>query len=161
LNACSPQTDRGNPAPVASSADAGHRAVPHKDASVLLPGIKGPPDAQIIHPGEGGIRAKALGSATKIDLLFMVDESASIGGKHDALKAAIPDLLTRFVTPVCIDKYGRTNQPMTADAACPVDMNRQFAPVRDIHIGVITSSLGGPDEPNAFCPPVIGQPEND
>jgi hypothetical protein len=126
------------------------------DAGTFLPGIKGPPDAAIIHPGEGGISVGSLSGAKRIDLVFMLDDSVSMSDKHDVLKAAIPDLLNRFVNPVCIDRFGHTSQPVTADAPCPDEQNRQFAPVRDMHIGIVTSSLGSADVPNPYCAPTLG-----
>jgi hypothetical protein len=127
----------------------------------MLPGIKKLPDASILHPGEGGIRVGDLNAAKKIDILFMVDDSQSMSDKHEVLKAAIPDLLNRFVNPVCIDPFGATSQPATADAACPSSMKRQFSPVRDIHIGIVTSSLGTLDDINSVCPGVLSMSGDD
>src|ERR1035437_2037190 len=39
----------------------------------------------------------------KLDLLFMIDDSASMGDKQDLLKQAVPDLLTRLLAPDCVD----------------------------------------------------------
>jgi hypothetical protein len=69
--------------------------------------------------------------------------------------------LNRFVNPVCIDRYGMTNQPAAADAPCPNGMNRQFSPVRDIHIGLVTSSLGSGDIHSPVCPPTLASKGND
>src|SRR2546428_72687 len=38
-------------------------------------------------------------SIDKIDLLFMIDNSASMGDKQEYLKLAIPDLVNRLVSP--------------------------------------------------------------
>jgi hypothetical protein len=151
---CSPKsgTHPAGPPPVPSV----QPGATHMDAGVMLPGIeppmKPPPDAAILHPGEGGIRVGDLNAAKKIDILFMVDDSSSMSDKHEVLKAAIPDLLNRFVNPVCIDRYGMTSQPATADAMCPNGTNRQFSPIRDIHIGIVTSSLGTVDGGTGVCP---------
>jgi hypothetical protein len=155
--ACSPKTGSNAPfipPPPPSAVDAGHG---HADARPMIVGVKPPPDATIIHPGEGGIRTGDLGAAKKIDIVFMVDDSISMEDKHDVLKAAVPDLLNRFVNPVCLDRFGKTSQPSSADLPCPDEMNRQFAPVRDIHIGVITSSLGTVDTPNTLCTSTLGK----
>src|SRR5215471_8613221 len=137
--ACSPKSGSSLVGPQPSaSVDAGHS---HVDASHLITGVKPPPDAEILHPGEGGIRTGDLNAAKKIDIVFMVDDSISMSDKHEVLKAGVPDLLNRFVNPVCLDRFGKTSQPASADEPCPAEMNRQFAPVRDMHIGIVTSSL--------------------
>ncbi len=63
----------------------------------------------------------------KIDLLFMIDNSSSMADKQDFLAQAVPQLVERLVNPV-ID--AKTGEP-------------EFEAVKDIHIAVITSSLGG------------------
>lgn len=69
---------------------------------------------------DGGAEAEA-GPPTKvekIDLLLMIDNSTSMADKQDILAQAVPDLVQRLV-------------------------ERQDDAVKDLHIGVITSSLGG------------------
>src|SRR5258708_3323593 len=39
----------------------------------------------------------------KLDVLLMIDNSASMGDKQDYLAAAVPDLVARLVTPNCVD----------------------------------------------------------
>jgi hypothetical protein len=56
---------------------------------------------------------------TKIDLLFMIDNSPSMADKERILAQAIPELVHRL--------------------ADPMSMN----PITDMHVGVISSSLGG------------------
>jgi len=80
----------------------------------------------------------------KIDLLFMIDNSASMGDKQRILAQAVPDLLTRLTTPRCIDVGSRAavaRDPATGQ--CPDGSEPEFEPVTDIHIGVISSSIGG------------------
>jgi hypothetical protein len=98
---------------------------------------------------EGGIRL-----SDKIDLLFVVDNSASMGDKQQIFGTAIPDLLERLVNPPCLNaELTETFQPATAEETCPAGFGRQFAPVKDIHVGIITSSLGahGAENPVAGC----------
>src|SRR5262245_35737369 len=38
----------------------------------------------------------------KIDLLFMIDNSVSMADKQEILKAAVPDLVGRLVSPSCV-----------------------------------------------------------
>jgi len=80
----------------------------------------------------------------KIDLLFMIDNSSSMSDKQEILKEAVPVLLSRLVSPICVDVDGKpTGVNAQANGQCPDDRGRpQFNPVGDIHIGVISSSLG-------------------
>jgi len=81
---------------------------------------------------------------TKIDLLFMNDNSASMGDKQQILADAVPELVERLTNPVCVDsaslKYA--SSPRSANDPCPAGTQREFAPITDIHIGIVTSSLG-------------------
>ncbi|MFZ5890137.1 MAG: hypothetical protein ACOY0T_03635 [Myxococcota bacterium] len=81
--------------------------------------------------------------ADKIDLLFVIDNSISMADKHEILKSAVPLLVRRLVTPVCVDAAGNpTGQLATPDGLCATGQP-EFPPIRDFHIGVVTSSLGG------------------
>ena len=78
----------------------------------------------------------------KIDLLFMIDNSRSMGDKQQTLAAAVPVLLQRLVTPNCVDTNGKPNGSVAdTEGHCPVG-KPEFRAIRDIHIGVVTSSLG-------------------
>ncbi len=94
----------------------------------------------------------------KVDILFMIDNSASMGDKTEYLRVAIPDLLTRLLTPNCVDATGATVgvsdlKAYPANDGCRADSTIEFPAVRNLHIGVVTSSLGkrGGDlcDPNA------------
>ncbi len=63
----------------------------------------------------------------KIDLLFMIDNSISMADKQLLLADAVPQLLSRLITP----------------AKDPVTGKEEFKAVVDIHIGIVSSSLGG------------------
>ncbi|MCA9595675.1 MAG: hypothetical protein KC776_20310 [Myxococcales bacterium] len=83
-------------------------------------------------------------SVDKIDLLFMIDNSISMADKQAILADAVPELAKRLVTPICVDATDHTTptgQYATPD--CPGGSEPEFKPIRDIHIGVISSSLGG------------------
>ncbi len=88
----------------------------------------------------------------KIDLLFMIDNSASMADKQSILRLAVPDLVERLVNPPCIDDGGVVRSPPAAGQICPEGQTREFNPVTDINVAVISSSLGdvGADQP---CPP--------
>jgi hypothetical protein len=83
-----------------------------------------------------------LARASKVDLLLMIDNSASMGDKQDLLKQAVPDLVGRLLDPLCVDAatgavYGNSNA-----GAC-TQGKPEFAPVKDLHVGIVSSSLGG------------------
>ncbi|WP_437997850.1 hypothetical protein WMF26_45630 [Sorangium sp. So ce185] len=84
-------------------------------------------------------------SVDKIDLLLAIDNSGSMADKQDILATAIPDLVQGLVNPRCIHKNGM-EPPETVSSPneeCRPDFKREFEPVKDIHIGIISSSLGG------------------
>jgi hypothetical protein len=67
--------------------------------------------------------------------------------KQAVLKEAVPDLVQRLVSPNCVDPdTGVPNKAMTPKdtaAQCSGTLIREFTPIRNIHVGVITSSIGG------------------
>jgi hypothetical protein len=83
-------------------------------------------------------------SVDQIDLLFMIDNSSSMKDKQDVLRAAVPDLVGRLVNPRCVDPNGAPapTQPSDPSAACPGGFAREFTAIDDIHIGIVTSSVG-------------------
>jgi len=100
-------------------------------------------------------------SVDKIDLLLAIDNSRSMADKQQILSAAVPDLVRGLVNPLCIDPKTQSaagiTQPKTPLEQCPVGTEREFDPVLNIHIGIISSSLGGhgsdacPDSTPAQC----------
>lgn len=83
----------------------------------------------------------------KIDLLFMIDDSASMADKQEYLKLAIPDLIHRLVVPNCVDdndgsRLGQSTLDASGTPQCAKG-SLEFPPVHDLHIGVVSSSLGG------------------
>ncbi len=80
-------------------------------------------------------------SVDKVDILFAVDNSASMGDKQLLLAQAVPDLLNRLVTPNCTDDTGKV-LGTTSDGKCAAG-KAEFQPVHDLHIGIVSSSLGG------------------
>ncbi len=78
----------------------------------------------------------------KIDLLFMIDNSISMADKQLILAEAVPNLMLRLVTPICVDDDGEPNGTNAgADGKCARG-TPEFTPIKDIHIGVVSSSLG-------------------
>ncbi|MCK6586305.1 MAG: hypothetical protein L6Q76_01845 [Polyangiaceae bacterium] len=80
----------------------------------------------------------------KIDLLLAVDNSLSMADKQQILAEAVPDLVEELVNPRCLDPLGNpaASQPQSPQDPCPKGSRREFTPVFDIHIGIISSSLG-------------------
>ena len=97
----------------------------------------------------------------KVDLLFVIDNSPSMADKQELLGEAVPTLLERLINPPCISVVDR-NDAVAVDgpeAGCPMGYEKEFEPLIDLHVGVVTSSLGthggdlcGPDGPGEFNP---------
>jgi hypothetical protein len=89
--------------------------------------------------------------ADKIDLLFVIDDSGSMRDKQNILARALPDLVDRLIDPLCVDPTTlapATAQPGSSLAACPTGTLREFNSVQDLHIGVVSTSLGGVGSPS-------------
>jgi hypothetical protein len=86
----------------------------------------------------------------KVDLLFMIDNSSSMADKQQILADAVPNLIRGLLTPRCVDANGVAQGAAVADPngskdnnyGCPAASEPEFKPVSDLHIGVISSSLG-------------------
>src|SRR5262245_36942787 len=74
----------------------------------------------------------------KIDLLFMIDNSISMADKQKILAEAVPVLVSRLIQPVCVNSMGN----VTGQQPCQTGSAPEFKAVENIHIGIITSSLG-------------------
>jgi hypothetical protein len=77
----------------------------------------------------------------KIDLLFMVDNSASMADKQEILRDAVPVLVKRLTSPICVDSVGALTGENSVDGKCTRG-EPEFTPIADIHVGIVTSSLG-------------------
>jgi hypothetical protein len=80
-------------------------------------------------------------SVNKIDLLFMIDNSSSMADKQEILKNAVPVLVNRLVSPICVDDSGAPTGGVNTKGVCTVGQP-EFNAINDIHIGIVTSSLG-------------------
>ncbi len=141
LVACGGSTSHGQ-----GPADAGGAGT--ADATPNGNGVEaGPPGVDGGDAGDGSTGHQTQ-VVSKVDLLFMVDNSASMGDKQALLAEAVPDLMARLVTPFCVDAQGNPikdpsgNPVTTTDGTC-AQGTAQFPPVHDMHIGIVTSSLGG------------------
>ena len=96
----------------------------------------------------------------KIDIVLGIDNSRSMADKQEILSLALADLMQSLTNPPCLDSSGVAvaTQPATGLEACPSGSQRQFAAIDDIHVGVVTTSLGGhgsdscPAQDTASCP---------
>jgi hypothetical protein len=81
--------------------------------------------------------------ATKVDLLFTIDNSASMADKQTYLEQAVPELIARLVTPRCVsaDDPRQVLGVSHDDGVCDHGQI-EFRPVRDLHVGVVSTSLG-------------------
>jgi hypothetical protein len=78
----------------------------------------------------------------KIDLLFMVDNSVSMADKQEILKDAVPVLVARLISPICVDGTGKPTGESSMGGVCAKGGSPEFNPIGDIHIGIVSSSLG-------------------
>ncbi len=95
--------------------------------------------------GSSGLFNGAIANqvVSKVDLLFDIDNSASMGDKQQYLVQAIPDLVDRLVNPNCVDvatlaAVGKSQ----AGLGCPAGSRPEFLAVKDMHLGIVSSSLG-------------------
>jgi hypothetical protein len=94
----------------------------------------------------------------KVDLLFMIDNSPSMGDKQTLLALAVPNMISRLVTPNCLDAMGNVMGQVDAMGNCGPGLKAEFSAVHDMHIGILSSSLGsrgGDVCPDATMNPAI------
>lgn len=91
------------------------------------------------------------GAIDKLDLLFMIDNSRSMADKQALLAQAVPDLVNRLVVPRCVSEGGESHVRASLSETCPANMDPEFRAVRDIHVAVITSSLGAHGAATSSC----------
>ncbi len=92
------------------------------------------------------VQKQANDAITGIDLLIMIDNSASMADKQQTLSEAVPQLLGQLVQPQCVDADGKAFEPpisaqLGQSPPC-AQGSPEFNPVNNIHIGIVTSSLG-------------------
>ena len=81
--------------------------------------------------------------SSQLDVLFVIDNSASMDDKAAVLVQSVPGFIARLVNPRCVDTAGIPTAVQPASGAEPCETGRrERPPVRDMHVGVITSSLG-------------------
>jgi hypothetical protein len=112
----------------------------------------------------------STGTVDKLDLLLVIDDSSTMAAAQQILAIAIPDMVATLVSPPCVTAGTSTpigQQPARPLDACPAGSVRAFNPVRDMHVGVITSSLGSfgatacPETAPPSCPSATSTPADD
>jgi hypothetical protein len=92
------------------------------------------------------IQRQSNDAINSIDLLLLIDNSSSMADKQETLAIAVPQLLNQLVQPQCVDDQGKPFPEAivaTLGASQPCAKGTpEFNPVNDIHIGIVTSSLG-------------------
>jgi hypothetical protein len=108
------------------------------ELSDLPPGFDAGSDAA---PPEAG--PPPVTTSDKVDLLLVIDNSPNTDDFQALFAATEPYLLGRFAQPACVNGLGNVvaTTPSPTDP-CP-DGQREFKPITDVHVGVITTSLGG------------------
>ncbi|MGC4093328.1 MAG: hypothetical protein QM756_36640 [Polyangiaceae bacterium] len=93
---------------------------------------------------KANVQGVRVGSEQQMDLLFVIDNSASMSDKQALLSDAVPGMVRRLANPLCVSlKDPKLELSVdSAQQACPAGYQREFEPLTDLHIGVITSALG-------------------
>lgn len=94
--------------------------------------------------------AVSLTAVDKVDLLLVVDDSAGMADEQAIVADAAPALVSTLVAPSCVDDAGRPtgddadpSRGREANWGCPPSTQPAFPPVVDMHVGVVSTSLGG------------------
>lgn len=117
----------------------------------LACGSGGSPDgsggsgSQLPHGGD-----PELTPPDRLDLLLMVDNSWAMDGKQALLADGVTRLLERLREPLCVGPGGTPPSAAGPTGGCPAGQSREFQPIRDIQVGVISSSLGDGGD-NQIC----------
>jgi hypothetical protein len=92
-----------------------------------------------------GTGSGSMSKVNKVDIVVAVDNSRSMADKQEVLALALADLVQSLTNPLCVDGQGHpaATQPATSVDPCPSGSTREFAPIFDIHVGIVSSSLGG------------------
>jgi hypothetical protein len=102
--------------------------------STLAQGDGGTSDAQADSP-------QPPAPVDKLDLLFMIDNTSTMGDVQTLLAKAVPEMIQRLLSPNCVDAQG--NVVGVSQAGRCTQGQLEFQPVDDMHIGIVSSSLGG------------------
>lgn len=82
-----------------------------------------------------------LDKSNKIDVLFVLDNSVSMDDEHKHLIPSAQRLFENLANPPCSSDSGG-EQVVSENGLCPDGYTIEFAPRRDMHVGVISTSIG-------------------
>jgi len=104
--------------------------------------------------GTGGLGPQVTSS--KLDVLFVIDNSVSMADKQDVLENTLPGFVSRITNPLCVDDNRQpiATQPTSIAQPCPSG-KREFT-ANDVHIGVVSTSLGA--HGGSVCTPSSSDP---
>src|SRR5262249_21768532 len=115
-------------------------------SSTACPAVdRGESDSQ---PGDSTTPSESTSSdndarkiVNKVDLVLAIDNSRTRADKQQTRAIAVPDLVASLVTPPCV--YPDTGKPASTPKGplqkCPAGTEREYAPLLDIHIGIVSS----------------------
>jgi hypothetical protein len=89
-------------------------------------------------------------AATRLDILFVIDNSSGMRDKQTILELSLAPFLERLLEPECVDANGEPLGQSSSAGVC-AGGSPEFQAVRDLHLGVVTSSLGDMGSGDA-CP---------
>jgi hypothetical protein len=127
--------------PIAMSGQPAMSAKPVQPADTTSPSVEdttGNPDTPPEEP-----KPAFTGPASKVDLLFVIDNSRDMADAQAILAQTLPDLVGRLLSPYCVSATGDIVAPPASASEPCSEGKREFAPVSDLHLAVITTSLGG------------------
>lgn len=79
----------------------------------------------------------------RIDIVLAIDNSSSMQDKQKVLAKAVPVLVKRLVQPRCVTFEGvATGAFVDAEGKCAAGARPEFPPIKDINVGILSSSLG-------------------
>jgi hypothetical protein len=100
-----------------------------------------------------------LTTSKKLDMLFAIDNSASMGDKQQLLLQAMPQFLERLTSPWCVPTTDPTGVAVPpTNGQCATGYRFEFAPISDIHMAIVSSSLGGGGSPDVCVPTATNDP---
>ena len=104
---------------------------------------------------ESGPVSPPVEPAKAIDILFMVGNWRELDDEQALLAEAVPQLLTQLLRPACISDDGRKLglSELTPSGVSCAEGKPEFKPVNNIHLGVVTSSLGDHGFRGGECTP--------
>jgi hypothetical protein len=77
-----------------------------------------------------------------------------MGDKQQLLVQAMPQFLERLSSPWCVSSTDPNAAAVpSTGGTCAAGFQLEFTPIKDIHMGIVTSSLGGGGSPDLCVPP--------